>query len=731
MSSSIVHLSLAAASGLVLGAAGALTLNKPKQPQSPPSSAAPAPPAPGGAPVSALPAAGLRNDRLGVPAQVVNGGLAVGELKDRVLNGGTIGPISDLLLRTSYTTAYDRRNRIPAWTVEHLTAASLKSGGGDRAEAKFREDESVPEMWRARLLDYFKSGYDRGHMVPAADAKQSQQAMSETFLLTNIAPQVGEGFNRHYWAYLEAFCRNLTTSFDDVYVFTVPLFLPKRDPRDGKWRVTYEMIAPQGGPPSIAVPTHFAKVLLASRAHSSSLKSLVPASNKTGDGKEWVQGAFVLPNEAIPDEARLEGFVVPVEAVERSSGLSLLPAELKLGGAGGAKELCKAIKCEVVVRRFDDAQKKLGGGKGGQQQQQRRVLHLPFALIPFALRFRSREHVHIKIQHLSPLSHPQPESPRPPPPPLIFDSTTTPSLAAASILSALAQLPDPSSRVTGRAPLRLLDSYDLSDLLLAGGRVQLHAVAVAASGKGEENEFVAERLLPATLDCARIELFKQLGELPEGRSLCGKIPVHVPPQLVRDRFSAAERSREGNIVAQLDSLPHYLLDGVWGSLGSSRSFFWRMLRGGAHAWAKQKRCILAALPTVKLYITLQVSESPNPLSLTFDVYLPQQRPNGPFRPYVSHQLTAATACAVTVPRAALYSAENGDEGQKEVEEGEEIVLLTVDGVRAVLDKAEAGRRLDAQLAQAEEARVEEDESESEEESSAESDEGGVGCDGAE
>lgn len=41
-------------------------------------------------------------------------------------------------------------------------------------------------------------------MVPAADAKQSQQAMSETFLLSNIAPQVGEGFNRHYWAYVEA-----------------------------------------------------------------------------------------------------------------------------------------------------------------------------------------------------------------------------------------------------------------------------------------------------------------------------------------------------------------------------------------------------------------------------------------------------------------------------------------------------------------------------------------------
>lgn len=67
--------------------------------------------------------------------------------------------------------------------------------------------------------------------VPAADAKISQQAMNETFYLTNIAPQVGDGFNRHCefdllqvltldWAYLEDFCRRLTTNFEDVYVFT-------------------------------------------------------------------------------------------------------------------------------------------------------------------------------------------------------------------------------------------------------------------------------------------------------------------------------------------------------------------------------------------------------------------------------------------------------------------------------------------------------------------------------
>jgi len=299
MSSSIVHLSLAVVSGVALGAAGALSLRKEQRP--PP--AQPTSPAQQGAPQGGK---GVGGPGAG-PAQAIGGGLPAREVRDRVVNGGTIGaslprsldplkhrradeqpprtprrrsppaldhlrptsssstgPISDLLMRQAYTAAYDRRNKIPAWTAEHLTAASLQSGGGDRQMARFVEDEAVPDLFRAKLLDYFKSGYDRGHMVPAADAKQSQTAMAETFLLSNIAPQVGEGFNRHYWAYLEAvrrslllpvapsllretlmgprvlcsqFCRNLTKSFDDVYVFTVPLFLPKRDGRDGKWRV--------------------------------------------------------------------------------------------------------------------------------------------------------------------------------------------------------------------------------------------------------------------------------------------------------------------------------------------------------------------------------------------------------------------------------------------------------------------------------------------------------------
>ena len=60
-------------------------------------------------------------------------------------------------------------------TAEHLTLASLGKSlidepttgnvaKGDREKSTFQEDESLPVAFRAKLQDYFRSGYDRGHM---------------------------------------------------------------------------------------------------------------------------------------------------------------------------------------------------------------------------------------------------------------------------------------------------------------------------------------------------------------------------------------------------------------------------------------------------------------------------------------------------------------------------------------------------------------------------------------
>jgi endonuclease G len=204
----------------------------------------------------------------------------------------------------------------------------------DRKHSAFIENPNIPLAFRAKLADYMRSGYDRGHQVPAADAKWSQEAMDDTFFLTNMCPQVGEGFNRDYWAHFEDFCRRLTSRYPSVRIVTGPLYLPKRDPVDGKWRVSYEVI---GNPPSVAVPTHFYKVIF--------------AEDGTGEGGMVSLGAFVLPNASIPNEKSLADFEVPLEAVERASGLEFatkLPPQRR-------KRLCQEIKCEILVREFAKA----------------------------------------------------------------------------------------------------------------------------------------------------------------------------------------------------------------------------------------------------------------------------------------------------------------------------------------------------------------------------------------
>ncbi|KAL1915667.1 uncharacterized protein VTP21DRAFT_6426 [Calcarisporiella thermophila] len=249
---------------------------------------------------------------------------------------GFPGPVNDLLYRTAYVSSFNRQFRNPNWVAEHITKESLKRGDGvDRGHSQFKEDAEVPGMFRSRLADYYKSNYDRGHMVPAADVKTSQEAMDETFLLTNIAPQVGEGFNRDYWAHFENFCRTLAQKYSDVWVFTGPLYLPQQDPRDQKWYVRYQVI---GNPPNVAVPTHFFKVVLTRREDGS-----------------YASGAFVLPNAPIPDATPLERFIVPLEAVERAAGLQFYP---ELEKRQALRQLCSETKCETVLTRFHEAQKK-------------------------------------------------------------------------------------------------------------------------------------------------------------------------------------------------------------------------------------------------------------------------------------------------------------------------------------------------------------------------------------
>ena len=248
---------------------------------------------------------------------------------------GFPGPLHDLERRDEFVSCYDRRARIPYWVLEEITKESLKAGDNvNRKYAVFKEDERIPINFRARLRDYFRSGYDRGHHAPAADAKFSQQALNDTFYLTNISPQVGDQFNRDYWAHFEEFARTLTQKYDSVKVLTGGLFLPRQSPTNpNKYVVEYEVI---GSPPSIAVPTHFYKLIVGEKMNT----------------KDISVAAFVLPNAPIKNETPLKLFQVPLDDLEKASGLELLyrvPPSNK-------KDLCRDVRCEIVVREFKNAQ---------------------------------------------------------------------------------------------------------------------------------------------------------------------------------------------------------------------------------------------------------------------------------------------------------------------------------------------------------------------------------------
>ena len=264
-----------------------------------------------------------------------------------ILQYGFPGPISDTLASPSHLSSFNRFTRNPHWVAEHFTPQSLLLNNASRRHSVFYEDPSVPPIFRAKLADYARSGYDRGHQMPAADAKWSQEAMDSTFVLTNMCPQVGDGFNRDYWAHFEEFCRHLVKSYPSVRVVTGPLYLPKKSERDGKWRVSYEVI---GNPPNVAVPTHFYKIIFGEKTPHSPFGHVA-------------LGAFVLPNAEIPNHKSLADFEVPIEAVERASGLTFahkLPSERRT-------RLCREIRCDIVVREFDKSRQQGTMVNAGQQ----------------------------------------------------------------------------------------------------------------------------------------------------------------------------------------------------------------------------------------------------------------------------------------------------------------------------------------------------------------------------
>ena len=153
---------------------------------------------------------------------------------------------SQVIEHVGYTVSYNEQRRNPNWVAYELTGEEID--GTEPRGSKFIPD---PEVIGRQAVDddYKRSGWDRGHLAPAADMKWSEQAMDESFYLSNISPQNGN-LNRGVWKSIEELTRDNAHRYGEILVVTGPVFTSKKG---------LGMI----GDNRVLIPNAFYKVLLA------------------------------------------------------------------------------------------------------------------------------------------------------------------------------------------------------------------------------------------------------------------------------------------------------------------------------------------------------------------------------------------------------------------------------------------------------------------------------------
>jgi endonuclease G len=244
-----------------------------------------------------------------------------------------ISPIRIFRPNPNLEIAFDVRTRNPVYVLEKLTflneeqvpATSISAGDIGR-RPRFYEETSLPEAYRSRLSHYRNSGYDRGHMAPAADYPH---ATHDTFTLTNVSPQ-NHSMNLSIWHQLEQWTRRVTKEHHqqqsgDVYVVTGPLWLPQNQTSEREFQFDYPAI---GRPPSlVSVPTHLFKVVVV-----------------VDEDKITKYACFVIPNTEVDPTKELQDYVVNWTDLEAVSGLQYFPrwatdSFLEMANAVGANEM--------------------------------------------------------------------------------------------------------------------------------------------------------------------------------------------------------------------------------------------------------------------------------------------------------------------------------------------------------------------------------------------------------
>ncbi|MBQ4063318.1 MAG: DNA/RNA non-specific endonuclease [Bacteroidaceae bacterium] len=195
---------------------------------------------------------------------------------------------SQIIEHTGYTVSYNSSTKNPNWVGYELTAE--EAAGVVGREAGFCCDPMVRGT-QACDDDYKNSGWDRGHMAPAADMKWSKQAMEESFYLSNVSPQ-NKNLNRGVWKKLEELTRDKAELYGRVVVVTGPIFNGNKQESIGYGHVK--------------IPDAFFKVLL------------------TDYNGKYRSIGFVCKNKA--EKKKLKEYAMSIDEVEELTGLDFFTA---------------------------------------------------------------------------------------------------------------------------------------------------------------------------------------------------------------------------------------------------------------------------------------------------------------------------------------------------------------------------------------------------------------------
>lgn len=218
-------------------------------------------------------------------------------------------PNNYLIERPQYVLSYNRSRNIANWVSWQLTPDWL----GKLPRGNFSPDMSLPSGWpEITPADYTGSGFDRGHLVPAADRNATPADSAAVFLMTNIFPQAPDN-NRGPWEKLERYCRDLAKEDNQLYIIAGVAGEGGQGSRGHRNTI--------GRSKKIAVPAQVWKVVVVNEGFG--------GASLSGDSRVI---AVIMPNQQGIENQDWRDFRTSVKEIEALTGydlLSNLPPELQ------------------------------------------------------------------------------------------------------------------------------------------------------------------------------------------------------------------------------------------------------------------------------------------------------------------------------------------------------------------------------------------------------------------